>query len=347
MPFKLIGVLVLLSFLAIIVFYMNPKLQTSLKHSDPISKTTISPKPSPFLFQELTIPYLRDKEYKSTLGELQKISDNGVYASYLTNYSSDNLKINGLLTIPDSDKPTGGYPAIVFVHGYIPPNQYQTLERYVEYVDFLAGNGFVVFKIDLRGNGESEGEPGGAYYSSDYVVDTLNAYSALQNSDIINKNKIGLWGHSMAGNIVLRTLAARAEIPAVVIWAGAGYTYKDLSEYMIRDLSYQPQPSDSVRQRKRQEIRNLYGDPKDGNSFWKLVAPTSFLSDIKGAIQLNHAVDDEVVSIEYSRNLNNLLNDTLVTHELNEYPSGGHNITNPSFAPAMQKTVDFFKKHLK
>lgn len=131
MPFKLIGVLVLLSFLAIIVFYMNPKLQTSLKHSDPISKTTISPKPSPFLFQELTIPYLRDKEYKSTLGELQKISDNGVYASYLTNYSSDNLKINGLLTIPDSDKPTGGYPAIVFVHGYIPPNQYQTLERYV------------------------------------------------------------------------------------------------------------------------------------------------------------------------------------------------------------------------
>ncbi len=305
-----------------------------------------SPSPSPIPFEDLTIPYLRNRTYESSLSALERVSSNGSYTSYLTSYISDGLHINGLITQPIEEKPGGGFPAIIFIHGYIPPNQYQTLSRYTDYIDFLARNGFVVFKVDLRGHGDSEGEPGGAYYSSDYIIDVLNAYSALQSSGFVNPGKIGLWGHSMAGNITLRTLASKPDIPVAVIWGGAGYTYTDLSEYGIQDASYQPQPSDSERQRRRQLIRQTYGDPKDGNPFWKLVAPTNYLNDLKGAIQLNHAVDDDVVSIRYSRNLNSLLDITSVPHELKEYPSGGHNINNANFTVAMQNTVDFFKKYL-
>ena len=57
---------------------------------------------------------------------------------------------NGLLTVPLGDVPAGGFPAIVFVHGYIPPEIYRTTERYVDYVDALARSGFVVFKIDRQ-----------------------------------------------------------------------------------------------------------------------------------------------------------------------------------------------------
>src|SRR3989344_2253344 len=85
-----------------------------------------SPTPTPFAFQELTIPYLRSRTYESTLGELQKVSENSSYTSYVTSYNSDGLKIYGLLTQPKGNKPTGGWPAIVFVHGYIPPESYQT-----------------------------------------------------------------------------------------------------------------------------------------------------------------------------------------------------------------------------
>lgn len=307
---------------------------------------TSPPSPTPFPFEELTVPFLRNKEFKSSLGELIKLSSNGNYTSFLTSYTSDGLKINGLLTKPSGEMPSGGWPAIVFIHGYIPPKTYKTLEKYIDHVNFLAKNGFVVFKIDLRGHGTSEGEADGGYYSSDYIIDVLNARSALQSSDFVNPDKIGLWGHSMAGNVVMRSFAAKPEIPAVVIWAGAVYTYKDLAEYGISDNSYQPLPSDSQRQRKRQLLRSLYGDPKDGNPFWNLVAPTNYLQDLKGALSLNHAVNDDVVSIEYSRNLSKFLDDTLVTHQLHEYPSGGHNINGSSFNSAMQDTVDFFKKYL-
>ncbi len=313
----------------------------------------INPSPTPFPFQEITIPYLRARSYKSNLGTLEQVSNNSEYTSYLASYDSEGFKVNGLLTIPKEGLSTVAqddgrkYPAIIFVHGYISPQNYQTLVNYAAYVDYLARNGFVVFKIDLRGHAESEGEPGGGYYSADYIIDTLNARAALQTSDFVNPDAIGLWGHSMAGNVIARALAASPQIPAIVIWAGAVYTYTDFSEYSIEDNSYQPPPTDSPSRKKRNEMFEKYGQFDPNSDFWKQVPMTNYLDGIKGAISLNHALDDAVVDIRYSRNFNSLLDKTLIPHELNEYPSGGHNLSGAAFNQAMQKTVEFFKKYLK
>jgi dipeptidyl aminopeptidase/acylaminoacyl peptidase len=151
----------------------------------------------------------------------------------------------------------------------------------------------------------------------------------------------------MAGNVVPRALAVRPEIPATVIWAGAVYTYSDMQKYGISDNSYRP-PADQTRTRKkRNDLIIKYGqfDPK--SSFWKMVPMTNYLSDINGAISLNHAVDDVVVDIEYSRELSKLLDETKIPHELNEYSSGGHNFTGSSFNEAMENTIKFFNKYLK
>lgn len=305
-----------------------------------------TPAPTPEPFAELTIPYLRNREYKSSLTGQTRIGENATYESFLASYDSDGLKINGLLTVPKGEAPEGGWPAIVFVHGYIAPTIYETRERYVSYVDTLARSGFVVFKIDLRGHADSEGEPGGAYYSSDYVIDTLNAQAALKSSDFVHPEKIGLWGHSMAGNVTFRSLAVQPNIPAVVIWGGAGFSYTDLAKYQINDNSYRPPSTDTERVRKRQQLRDTYGDPAGGNPFWAKVAPTNYLSDIKGAVQLHHAVNDTVVNVGYSRDLAELLKSANITHELFTYPSGGHDIEGGSFGTAMSRTIAFYKTHL-
>ncbi|MBI5044772.1 MAG: alpha/beta fold hydrolase [Candidatus Levybacteria bacterium] len=298
-------------------------------------------------FKEMTVPYLRSRAYDSRLGELSFYEKGSNYTSYLTNFSSDGLRVDGLLTVPDGQIPKEGWPAIIFVHGYIPPTQYVTTEKYVTYVDYLARNGFVVFKIDLRGHGNSEGEPGGGYYGSDYIVDTLSAREALINSDFVHPKNIGFWGHSMAGNVVLRSFAARPDTPAVVIWAGAVYSYVDQRKYGINDNSYRP-PSSSVRQQsRRRDLFEKVGSPSASSTFWQEVAPTNYLNDLKGAIAVHHALDDEVVDIGYSRDLMSLLDKTKVPHEFYTYSTGGHNIEGPSFSLAMQRTVDFFNTYLK
>lgn len=307
---------------------------------------TIVATPTPMQFREITIPYLREREYKSKLGSLEQISNNELYTSYLANYDSDGLKINGLLTKPAGEAPEKGWPAIVFIHGYISPKQYTTLgASYLSYVDYLARNGFVVFKIDLRGHGESEGQPAGGYFGADYVIDALNARAALQSVTYVNPEKIGFWGHSMAGNILLRSFAVMPEIPAVVIWAGAVYSYTDREKYGIQDSSFQPSTNPTGVNRRR-KIIEVHGEARDGGEFWKQMAPTSFLTDLKGALQIHHAIDDPVVSINYSRELAKLLDKTKVQYELFEYQSGGHNITDTSFVQAMDRTVAFYKKYL-
>jgi len=323
-----------------IPFFPNP-----LSELQEVHENTVSPANSTF-FQEMTIPFLRQKVYQSTLENEQFISTNAAYDSYLTSYDSDGLRINALLTRPKGDQPEGGWPAVVFIHGYIPPTLYRTQEKYVQYVDALAKNGFVVLKIDLRGHGQSEGQASGAYYSGDYIADTLNAYAALQSSSFVNPQRVGLWGHSMAGNIVLRSLAVRPTIPAAVIWAGAVYTYEDFQKYKLNDLSYRPPELDQDRQKKRTELAKAHGEFEPTSAFWKEVAPTNYLNEIKSSIAVHHAEDDQVVSINYTRDLEELLSKTQVPHQVFEYKQGGHNISGASFTLAMQRTLDFFTETL-
>lgn len=295
------------------------------------------PTRTPMAFYEMTIPYLRSRSYESRLGGLQQVGQNAQFTSYLTSYDSDGLQINGLLTIP---RKPGPHPAVIFVHGYIPPASYRTTVNYASYVNYLAARGLVVFKIDLRGHGDSEGEAGGAYYSSDYVIDVLNAYTALKNEQMVKS--VGLWGHSMAGNVVSRSIAVKPEIQAAVIWAGAGYTYEDIAEYGIDDNSYQPPSQNTERSRKRQLLRETHGDFDSSSEFWKQIPATNYLSDFQGKLQLHHAVDDNVVSIDYSRNLVKLFPSV----QLFEYATGGHNLTGSSFTSAMQRSADFYLYNL-
>ena len=75
------------------------------------------------------------------------------YDRFLVSYKSDGLKIYALLTVPQGTPSTSsGWPVVIFNHGYIPPAEYRTTERYVAYVDAFAKNGYIVFKPDYRGH---------------------------------------------------------------------------------------------------------------------------------------------------------------------------------------------------
>ncbi|HEX9007936.1 MAG TPA: alpha/beta fold hydrolase, partial [Patescibacteria group bacterium] len=157
--------------------------------------------------ESLSISEMRKKNYPgSEISIVNKLSSNASYDRYVTSYYSDGLKIFSLLTIPKGKAPSGGWPVILFNHGYIAPEVYRTGQRYVSYVDYFARNGYVVFMPDYRGNGLSEGNPEGAYYSPAYASDDLNALASIKKYKDVNPNKIGIWGHSMGGNITLRDL---------------------------------------------------------------------------------------------------------------------------------------------
>jgi uncharacterized protein len=296
---------------------------------------------------DLTIAALRQMKIEGSDIIIEQALDNGVnYARYIASYKSQGNKIYGLLTIPFGDVPEGGFKAIVFNHGYVPPDTYQTTERYVAYVDALAQSGFVVFKIDMRGHGNSEGEPIGSYFSPAYTIDAISALKSLQKMDIIDPNGIGMWGHSMAGNLVLRAMLVEPAIKAGVIWAGAVYSYDDFEKYAITDTSFVPPSTESPGAKRSREIFTTYGQPNTAVPFWQAVSLTKNIEYLQSPLQLHHAIDDNTVNIGYSRDLAAILEASGKTYEFYEYDSGGHNISSPSFELAMQRTIAFFQKYL-
>jgi len=304
----------------------------------------------------ISIDYLRDLKIDSQAPVIEKeLASGSNYKRYIASYISEGNKIYGLLTVPNQNPPEEGFSAIVFNHGYIPPTQYVTTEKYVAYVDSLARNNFVVFKIDLRGHGLSGGTAVGSYFSSGYTIDAISAVKSLQKLEYVNKDKIGMWGHSMAGNLVLRAMLVNKDIKAASIWAGAVYSYKDFYKYRLSDNSYVRRDRDphydtrDMNENFLSEIQKFRDENSVvdfENKFWKSISLTENISYLNYPVQLIHSTDDTVVNVNYARDLKNVFENNNKSHEYFEYRGGGHNIDSPYFEQAMKQTVEFFKKNL-
>lgn len=297
---------------------------------------------------DLTIDALLEREIEgSEITFEERLADGANYEKHLVSYQSDGNKIYGMLTIPFGEPPTGGFKAIVFNHGFIPPDLYRTTERYVPYIDTLARHGFVVFKIDMRGHHNSEGEPTGTYFSPAYTIDAIAAFKSLQLLDTVDPNGIGMWGHSMSGNLVLRAMLIEPEIKAGVIWAGAVYSYDDFTEYRISDPSSSMiDPEESPSRKRGRELREAYGEPDSSQPYWNAVSLTAHIDLLENPLQLHHAANDSVVNVEYSRDLSHVLAQHDKEYEFFEYAGGGHDIDSPYFEDAMLRTVMFFQRYL-
>src|SRR3989344_3635690 len=161
----------------------------------------------------LTIESLRQGEYPgSEITIEQELESGSNYSRYIASYKSEGLKIYAFLTIPNGEKPTTGWPVIIFNHGYIPPAEYRTTERYIPYTDGFSRNGYIVFRSDYRGHGNSEGTPEGAYGSNAYTIDILNAVSSMKKYKDSDPNRIGMWGHSLGGFVTLRSMVVNKDI---------------------------------------------------------------------------------------------------------------------------------------
>lgn len=300
----------------------------------------------------LSIAYQRKKAYPGS--EITTIESNGIYNSheqFIVTYMSEGLKIRGLLAIPSGQKPPQGWPAIIFNHGYIPPEEYRTNERYVAYFNSFADNGYVVFKPDYRGHGQSEGQPTGAYFSDGYITDVMNAFKSIQKHPDVNAKKVGMWGHSMGGFLTLRAMVLTPEIQAGVVWGGVVSSYQDMYTLWWSNPNRERwQPSGRERntsRTSREEITKQYGLPAPHSSFWRAISANSFVENMSGPIQIHHGTADLTVPWQISESLKKDLDKAKKPYEYYLYEGADHNLSSPAFELAIQRSIEFFDKYLK
>jgi dipeptidyl aminopeptidase/acylaminoacyl peptidase len=263
------------------------------------------------------------------------------YKRFIASYRSEGLKIQALLTVPQGKAPAAGWPAVAFMHGYIPPAQYRTTERYERYVDAITRAGYIVLKPDLRGHGSSQGTAEGAYWSPGYSIDTLNAVASLRRFPKADGERLAMWGHSMGGFLTLRAIAAGAKVRAAVIWAGVVAPYSDL----LGSWSRRYLGSSHDRAGGPDDLIDRHGSPSSNPRFWNTLSATSYLQKAP-PIQLHHSPADTHVPYTFSEKLAATLKAAGRTRELYSYPGDDHNLSR-NFANAMRRTVAFLDRHLK
>lgn len=311
---------------------------------------TDTPTPTATPTHPLMIEVMRQGSYPGSELTFEETLEPGLnYDRYIVSYLSEGNKIFALLTIPWGQTPPTGWPVIIFNHGYIPPDEYRTTERYVDYVDGFARNGYIVFRSDYRGHGNSEGEASSSYGSPGYTIDVLNGLAAVKTLPNADAERIGMWGHSMGGHITLRSMVISDEIDAGVIWGGVVASYPDLFERWRRRDGDGPTPTPNptrTRGRWRTSMIETYGTPEENPVFWASISSNTYVSDLSGPLQLHHATTDASVPAEFSEILYEQVLEAGRPAELYLYEGDNHNIF-ANFWTAMNRSIEFFDVHVK
>ncbi|GAA5437910.1 prolyl oligopeptidase family serine peptidase [Deinococcus aquaticus] len=290
--------------------------------SDTALKAAVSRNP-------ISIQALKAREYPgSALTVRQTLAAGSNYTRQVVSYQSEGLRINALLTVPRGTPPQGGWPAIVFNHGYIPPAEYRTTERYVAYQDAFARAGFVTLKSDYRGHGSSEGQALGGYNDPGYTVDVLNAAASLRRDPRVNPARMGLWGHSMGGQLSLKAMIVDPSLKAASLWAGV------IASYDVLSTDWNPPPG---------EKRTL---DALNRRYLRLLSPNAYLKELNGRpIQLHHGTNDKDVPYSFQKNLADDLRNAGQSAEAYRYEGDNHNLSG-NLRVALNRSVQFFKDNL-
>lgn len=293
---------------------------------------TLTPSATPDPYAEMYIEALAGRQYGGgvleDLGALNSTS--GAFSRRLFRYRSEGLQMYGFLNIPSG---AGSFPVIIMLHGHVEPEQYTTLDYSTRYADALAEQGYVVLHPNLRGYPPSPGAENRLGIGD--TIDTLNLLALVRQfagvEGLLEKadaERIGLWGHSMGGGIVLRMLIIDRDIKAALLYASIS----------------------------ADETLNLSHFDKDGRGMEKIFAPEetinllspfNYLERITAPLSIHHGEADDVVPLEWSIDLCKKLKSLDKITECWNYERQPHTFQNSGDTQLIARTSAFFNAQLK
>lgn len=284
---------------------------------------TLTPTPSPTPTPgPLTIAAIR--AHPLTPGAItvtQTLSSRGGCKTQVVRFGSDGLTEYALLTTPATAKPASGFPVIILAHGYIAPTSYQTTGTdYQGFINSFCAAGYLVLKLDYRGNGNSGGAPTTGDLDPGYTYDLLNLTASLPSLPGTDANRVAWLGHSMGGAVVLRAAVASHNLPvkAIILASGVVGSLDDIFyNWPTSEL-----PADLV-PIKTQTIAT-YGAPPAHPEFWHDASAINYVSGITAPVEINHGTADTVVPVAFSQALDSALTAADKPHVFHTYVGGDH-----------------------
>ena len=308
--------------------------QPTAEHT-PTAAATNEPSATPDIYAQFSIEALSGRDYGG--GQLEivdTLEENDSFTRYLVTYPSDGLTVFGFMNVPNEGT---NFPVAILVHGYIPPSEYQTIAYTTRYADNLARAGYFVLHPNLRNHRPSDQGPD--QFRTGYAVDILNLIEVVkeQSQDPrgyfrrADTDDINLWGHSMGGGIVLRTITVNND-PTIRTAVLYGSMSGDEALNFERILFW----SDGA------EGEFELGAPSEA---LEAISPIYHLDRISASISIHHSDSDEQVPAEWSADLCQRLQAIEHPTECFTYLGLPHTFRGQGDVLFMERVIEFFNRH--
>ncbi len=292
---------------------------------------SISTTPTPDYYHDAFIENLQERKYGGGVLQSEGFPTKlPKFDRILFKYRSEGLDLYGFINIPDGEGP---FPVVILLHGAVPVSEYQTMDYTARYADTLAEHGYIAINPNLRGYPPSQDSDND--FGVGDTIDTLNLISLIRSQSGIagtlekaDKNRIGVWGHSMGGGIVLRVLTIDKQIKAGLLYASINADEKVNLAYFGND----------GRREKKIRISSL--------SLQK-ISPVDHLKEITAPLSIHHGAEDTKVPVQWSHDLCSKLQALDKKPECYIYSGQSHTFQNSGDTLFIERMTTFFDDNLK
>jgi len=250
--------------------------------------------------------------------------------------NSKGQRLCGYLYIPDGKGP---FPAVILIHGFT-GGTHEVKNRFM--CDKLADEGFVAFMFDFydKPNGLSEPKIENTNVTQQ-VKDTGAAIDFIETFDFVDKNRIGLTGHSLGGmTVVLYAATQDPRIKALVVQSAAA----DIDKTVVAELF-----DEEAKKRGYALLDKSWGNVKINYSFYEDVKKYDVYKEAEKIIcptLIFHGDKDEVVPYQQSVELFKHIK--VQNKKLEIIKGADHCFYNkPTLSITTNLMIDWFKKYLK
>jgi dipeptidyl aminopeptidase/acylaminoacyl peptidase len=304
----------------------------------PSPSSTLTAQPTLAPYEQYTIDYLRKRTYGSGKIEvLELMEDRGSFTRYLIRYPSDGLTIYGFANIPKNiPKGAGPFPILIVLHGYVNTAEYQTLDYTTEAADRLTEAGFIVIHPNMRNYPPSD--DGDNLFRVGIAVDVLNLISLIKTRmappELLNAasvDQIGLWGHSLGGDIVLRVLTVSSDVKAAVLYASISGDETKNTALFSTIIYNDPQ---------------LQRESATSPLMIQHISPSNYYDSITVPVQLYHGTSDSTIPLSWAQETCDLLRNAGVTINCIFYEGEDHTFRRRVADEFYRTQLDFFHTYL-
>ena len=243
--------------------------------------------------------------------------------------ANDGQTLHYSMIKPSNFDPAKRYPVFLFTYGG--PHSQRVTRTWGNYFDqYMAQQGFVVFRLDNRGSSRRERAFTDVIYNNlgkHEVEDQVTGIDWLAKQSFVDPKRVGVFGWSYGGFMTLRLLSAASDKIAM------GVSVAPVTDWALYDTHYTEQ--------------FVGATPKSDPQAYANSGVFAHLDGLKSPLLLVHGMADDNVLFTNSTRLIDELVKRNVKFDLMTYPGAKHGISaRPSQRHVYGLIEAFFKKNL-